>query len=173
MAAYRERLGVPAWWWLIALVIVVPFGTMLWTGLSPVVAAVIYGTVIVLTVAALLAWGSAVIEVTPERLRAGRARLPVSHAGRVTVLDKEQTAALRGPRADPAAFLLTRPFLPESVYIAVTGLRPEWPYLLLGTRRPAALAAAIEQARQAAGAGPACDDDATSDTGDGEDAHVR
>ena len=79
--------------------------------------------------------------------------LPLRHAGQVTVLDADQTRALRGPRADPAAFLLARPYLPRAVHIAVHGPASVTPYWLIGTRRPAELAAAIDAARPAARAG--------------------
>ena len=69
------------------------------------------------------------------------------------MLDKDQTRALRGPRADPAAYLMARPYLPRAVYIAVDDPAAVTPYWLIGTRRPAELAAAIEAARPAARAG--------------------
>jgi hypothetical protein len=83
----------------------------------------------------------------------GRDRLPLALAGEVTALDEDQTRALRGPRADPAAYLMSRPYLPRSVYIAVDDPAARGPYWLIGTRRPEELAAAIEAARPAARAG--------------------
>ena len=52
-----------------------------------------------------------------------------------------------------AAFLLARPYLPRAVYIPVEDPAGVTPYWLIGTRRPAELAAAIEAARPAARAG--------------------
>ena len=53
-------------------------------------------------------------------LRAGRHA--AARAGRrVAALDEAQTRALRGPRADPAAFMLIRPFLKLAVYIEIAG----------------------------------------------------
>jgi len=97
--------------------------------------------------------------------------------GEVTALDRAQTRAIIGPRADPAAFILIRPYLREAVYVEVTGPasgtvrrgRLRWrrwrphikvtehvlsaPYWLVATRHPAELAAAINSARPAARAG--------------------
>ena len=85
-------------------------------------AAVVYGVLTLALAAGLLTWGRLRIEVAGGELRVGRrARLPLAQAGQVTVLDADQTRALRGPRADPAAFLLARPYLPRAVYIAVRG----------------------------------------------------
>jgi hypothetical protein len=72
----------------------------------------------------------------------------------VVTLDENQTARLRGPRADPAAHLYSRPYLKESVYLAVAPSAPETPYWLIGTRHPAELAAAIERCRVQAGHEP-------------------
>jgi len=98
----------------------------------------------------------------------------------VSALDEAQTRSLRGPRGDPAAFLVIRPYLRRAVYVEVArpgaesrrghrrlrwrGFRlrtemvsppPDSPYWLVSTRHPAELAAAIEGARPAARAGGA------------------
>ena len=77
-------------------------------------------------------------------------------------LDERQAAPLRGPRADPAAHLLLRPYLKRAVYVASPTRRAGevMPYWLMahpapgaaatadGERRhPAELAAAVESAR--------------------------
>jgi hypothetical protein len=65
----------------------------------------------------------------------------------VRPLDATQTRAMRGPRADPTAYMLIRPYLKQSVYVEVTGPNPDWPYLLICTRHPGSLAEAIEKSR--------------------------
>jgi DUF3093 family protein len=100
--------------------------------------------------------------------------------GEVSALDEAQTRSLRGPRGDPAAFVVIRPYLRRAVYVEVVrpaaestrgqqrmrwhGFRrraevvspPEHrPYWLVSTRHPAELAAAIEGARPGARAGGA------------------
>jgi Protein of unknown function (DUF3093) len=67
--------------------------------------------------------------------------------GEVDALDEARTRALRGPSADPHAFMMVRPYLKLAVYIEITGEHQERPYWLIGTRRPAELAAAIERSR--------------------------
>jgi hypothetical protein len=113
----------------------------------------VYGILTAGLAAILIGWGRLRTEVTGGELRVGRDRLPLALAGEVTALDEEQTRALRGPRADPAAYLMARPYLPRSVYIAVDDPAARGPYWLIGTRRPEELAAAIEAARPAARAG--------------------
>lgn len=151
MCVYRERLGVPLRWWLVITGCVVLLGTPLWAGLSLTTAALIYAGLEAAAAAILIAWGSASIVVTADALTAGRHRLPLAQVAGATALDREQAAALRGPRADPAALLLLRPWLPRAVFVEVAGRPASQPYWLLASRRPASLAAAIEQARAAGG----------------------
>jgi len=124
--------------------------------------------------------GLIVREPEEQELRAGPGRLQLAAVGEVSALDEAQTRSLRGPRADPAAFLVIRPYLRRAVYVAVArpggesrrghrrlrlrGFRPrvelvnpvvDSPYWLVSTRHPAELAAAIERARPAARAGGA------------------
>jgi hypothetical protein len=147
MRNYHEHLRAPISWWVTGMVCAAIFGTTLWAGFSVLVAVACYLAFGGGCAAVLLIWGSATIEVMDGELRAGRARLPLGATGEVAVLDESQARALRGPRADPSAFLLIRPYLPLAVYIEVTGPGQRAPYWLIGTRRPADLAAAIQGSR--------------------------
>jgi hypothetical protein len=147
MRNYRERLAVPVAWWLLAVPVIGLLGGELWAGFGGVAGEAIFAVFAVGLVASLVAWGSARIEVSDGRLSAGRAVLPLEYATEVVALDERQAAAMQGPQADPAAHLMIRPFLKRSVYIAVQDPAGQVPYWLLGTRRPAELAAAIERCR--------------------------
>ena len=177
MRDYRERLRVPASWWLVAGGCVLILGTELFAGYSVTVGVVFYIVLALICGATLLHWGGVVVEVsggellvrTPRPL-AARARdavaarlpwhrrravppvavrVPLATAGQVRPLDQAQTRVMRGPRANPAAYLLIRPYLRESVYVEVIGADARWPYLLIGTRQPVRLADAIERSRAA------------------------
>ena len=89
------------------------------------------------------------IEVTGGALRAAGSVLPLARVTSVQALDEEQAAAMRGPQADPAAHMLIRPFLKSAVYLEVDDPDGQVPYWLVGTRRPAELAAVIERGRTA------------------------
>jgi hypothetical protein len=154
MRVYRERLGVPFSWWLAGAGLVLIFGTLTWAGFTVITALFVYLVLALLVAFALLRWSTTVVSVSPDALAAGPRRVAVEQVTEVSALDEAQTTALRGPKADPAAFMVIRPFLPESVYVAVAGE----PYWLIGTRHPAELAAAIETARSGAGLEAACND---------------
>jgi Protein of unknown function (DUF3093) len=147
MHFYRERLFAPPLWWVVGIITMLTFGAIVWTGFDLAITAAVFGTLIGVTAAFLLNWSRVTIEVTPGELRAAAATLPLALAGEVRALDEAQTRALCGPRADPRAHMLIRPYLRYAVYVEVTGKDPASPYWLLQTRHPAELAAAIERSR--------------------------
>jgi hypothetical protein len=151
MHSYRERLSVPALWWILAVVCIALLGTEVWAGLGGIFPLLTYVVLALIVGAVLVKWSTAVIEVTGGTLRAGRDTLSLDQAGEVVALDEEQAARLRGPRADPAAHLLLRPYLKRAVYIEVADPASEVPYWLLATRRPAELAAAIQRSHETVG----------------------
>ena len=146
MSDYRERLRVPLAWWLLAVPTVLILGATLYAGLAEPWPVIIMAGLTAVSVAFLIAMGLATIEVRDGSLRAGKAALPLTTVTEVVTLDENQTTRLRGPRADPAARLYSRPFLKESVYLGVapSGTAPYW---LIGTRHPAELAAAVDRCR--------------------------
>ncbi|HUB39767.1 MAG TPA: DUF3093 domain-containing protein [Streptosporangiaceae bacterium] len=147
MHFYRERLFAPPLWWVTGMITMLTFGAIVWTGFDLLITIAVFGTLIAVTAAFLLNWGRAVIEVSAGELRAADATLPLAMTGEVRALSEAQTRALIGPRADPTAHILIRPYLRCAVYIEVKGPDPASPYWLLATRHPAELAAAIESSR--------------------------
>lgn len=148
MRDYRERLAVPAAWWMLAVPVILLLGAYaIYANLSGLIVVIVYAVFTVGYVAALLAWGSGVIEVTGGELRAAGAVLPLARVTEVRALDEKQAAAMRGPQADPAAHTLIRPFLKPAVYLAIEDPDGRVPYWLIGTRQPAELAAVIERGR--------------------------
>jgi Protein of unknown function (DUF3093) len=154
MRDYRERLYVPLAWWLLAVPIVLILGGTLYAGLPWPWPIVIIGGLAAGCAALLIALGRATVEVDEAALRAGGAVLLLTAISEVVALDERQSAQLRGPRADPAARFYSRPYLKESVFVAVdpaaqgdSAQHRRVPYWLVGTRRPAELAAAIERCR--------------------------
>lgn len=119
MLDYRERLHVPLAWWLLAVPTVLILGGTLYAGLPEPWPIIIIGGLAVGFAAALTALSWATIEVGDGTLRTGGAVLVLSSVGEVVALDEKQSTRLRGPQADPAARLYLRPYLKESVYVAL------------------------------------------------------
>lgn len=155
---YRERLWAPASWWLLAVPVVAVLGGYgLYVGYRGLVAFGVYAALAAFVSTVLLAWSAASVEVAAGVLRAGRGALALSDVAEVTALDADQFTLLRGPRADPAAHLLLRPYLKRAVCVRLTeaaaGQPGGAPYWLVATRHPDKLAAAIESGRLAKSTG--------------------
>ena len=150
---YRERLTAPLWLWLVCSAFVVTLGIAFGYPLGwP--AGLIAGLVAEAAVAWVLVSAAARVLVEPGSFVAGRARLPYDAMGTVAALDGPAAALLRGREADPRAFLLLRPWLSRAVRVEVEDPSDPAPYWYVSTRRPEALAAALEQARSSAHPSP-------------------
>ena len=158
MHDYRERLHVPLIWWLLAVPTVLILGATLYAGLAEPWPIIIMIGLAGGCATLLIVMGLATVEIRDGALRAGTAVLPLTAISEVVTLDEKQSTQLRGPRADPAACFYSRPYLKESVYMAVDPEHPAVgstvPYWLVGSRHPADLAAAIERCRVQAGHEP-------------------
>jgi len=154
MRDYRERLHVPLAWWLLAVPTVLIFGATLYAGLAEPWPIIIMTGLAAGCAALLITMGLGTVEIRDGALWAGNAALPLTAVSEVVRLDEKQTTRLRGPRADPAAHLYSRPYLKESVYLSVNPSSSAAPYWLIGTRHPAELAAAVERCRLHAGHEP-------------------
>ncbi|MBI1376444.1 MAG: DUF3093 family protein [Frankiales bacterium] len=149
LVAYRERVHAPWWMWLVTVLLTsslgIAYGFPLGAG---------WGLLVFLGAQGLAAWwllGSAPLLVVDDRvLRAGRARLPLRYVGRIAPLDAEQTRQVRGPRADPAAYLCLRGWVARSVLVEVDDPDDPHPYWLLSTRHGRRLATTLAPARDAA-----------------------
>jgi Protein of unknown function (DUF3093) len=147
MGAYRERLLVPMSYWLLAVPVALTLGAEAYFFVDGFIPPLFIGLLFVIMAAFLVQWSSATVEVTGAMVRAGRDTLALSEVGEVMALDETQARALRGPRADPSAHILLRPYLKRAVYIGLADPGEGVPYWLVATRHPEQLAAAIESAR--------------------------
>lgn len=146
-ASYSERLWPGIWAWAVAggtlAMVAIAYGAALGAGVGWLIAAIGAGAL------ALLVWrGTPRISLGDTGLTAGRATLPWQFVGRVVELDAAGVAGARGPHGDPSAFQLSRPGVgPGAVVVEVTD--PEDPHRtwLLASRKPQALACAIDRSR--------------------------
>src|ERR1700744_1882923 len=150
MGSYRERLWVPVAYWLLAVPVVILLGAETWFLVGGFVPPLVIALLGVIVATFLIHWSLAVVEVSDGVLRADGHTLALSEAGEVVALDERQSRAMRGPRADPSAHILLRPYLNRAVYIEGAEPRDGSPYWLVATRRPDQLAAALSAARDAA-----------------------
>jgi hypothetical protein len=150
---FRERLYVPAVWWLLAggfassVLLAVGF----YAGPAWGVAA----TAASLAVAVGLFVRSAVrIDVDDVTIRVGRALIEHRYIAGAQPLDAEQTRRRAGVEADARAHLVLRPYVSTAVEITLDDPDDPVPYWLVSTRRPEALAAALTAATPRPDASP-------------------
>jgi hypothetical protein len=147
--AYRERVHAPAWLWLVGSVLTASLGVAYGYRLGAVA-----GVVTFVVAQALLTWwlvATAPLVVVDDRVfRAGRARLPLRHVGRIAPLDTDQSRDARGRLADPAAYLCLRAWSSQSVLVEVEDPEDPHPYWLVTTRHGHDLAPVLAAARDAA-----------------------
>jgi hypothetical protein len=142
---YRERLWVPASWWILAMLL----------SLSALVAVGWYlgwvrglavGLVCLVVLGAIFVGSSIMITVDRRELTVGRARIELTYLAGVLPLDKPATDHRAGPGSDARAYLAVRPYIRESVEITLADSDDPVPYWLVSTRRPSQLAAALSAA---------------------------
>ncbi|WP_418959573.1 DUF3093 domain-containing protein [Streptomyces tritici] len=144
--SYDERLTAPGSWWVIAALLGLSGGLVMFPlGNVPTLAGVIVAGA--LAAMGVSSYGSARIRVVAGSLVAGEARIPASALGAPEVLDAEEARAWRTYKSDPRAFMLMRGYIDRAVRIEVTDPQDPTPYVYLSTRDPEALAAALETVR--------------------------
>lgn len=143
---YDERLWPPIWLWVVGWLFVGLLAVSVHAALGAV-----WGLIALLAPGVLMTWGlissAARIRVSDGELVAGPARIPLEHLGSARPLDPVEARAVRGPESDPAGYHLIRGWVPAGVVLAVTDPDDPTPYWFVATRRPQALAAAIDAAR--------------------------
>lgn len=149
MTRYVERLRPsPAAWLLVPVGAAMAGASAYPLGLWIAVGA---AAVVGVAVAALLALRTPVVRVDAGGLHAGPAFLGAAHVGEVEPLDAAATRSGLGPELRADAFVLHRPWVRTAVRVGVADEADPTPYWMISTRRPAELAGALVQCRDAAG----------------------
>jgi hypothetical protein len=147
VSTYEERLVAPPFVWLGAVGLGLLAAGAVHAGGEGARAVVPYVVLPLLAVAAVALASRGRVRVEDCVLHVPRARITLAHVGEVTALDREATRQVRGPLAEPRAFVVSRPWLSGSVRVQVDDPADETPYWLVGTRDPDALARALRTGR--------------------------
>jgi hypothetical protein len=146
---YTERMRVPWWMWVGALALAGLLSAEVFLGAPGFATWIPY--LILLPVTALSLWwlGRIRVAVQDGEFRVDDARLPVRFIREVGVLDGEAKREALGPRADPYAFVVQRPWLRGAVLVVLDDPADPTPYWVVSARRPARLAEALLAAKAA------------------------
>ncbi|MBB5960054.1 hypothetical protein FHS29_006676 [Saccharothrix tamanrassetensis] len=142
--AFRERLFVPWWGWLLPLAGATLLAAEIHMGFPGVRSWLPY--VVTVPLALLLVWrmGSLKVEVSGGELRVGQAHVPLDLLGEAEVFDAKTKRKAMGPHLDPMAFVAHRGWVGPMVRIALDDPNDPTPYWLVSVRSPEKLVAALK-----------------------------
>jgi len=142
-AGYAERLSVPWWLWLLGLAGAAFAAAEVYLGAPGLATWLPY--VILLPLTALGLWwaGRIRVAVRDGELWVDDAHLPVRYVAEVGVLNAAGKRAAFGPRADPLAFVVQRPWVPGAILVVLDDPADPTPYWVVSSRRPERLARAL------------------------------
>lgn len=142
---YHERLWPAATLFLVLLLIIPAVTLMLWPVNAPI--ALPTGIVLYALIAGGLALSSPVVEVSGDRLTAGRATIPVSALGEVELLGQHRLRSAIGPQLDARSYLVVRGWIHQGVKIENIDEHDPAPHWIITTRHPKQLAQALRSAQ--------------------------
>ncbi|WP_328994545.1 DUF3093 domain-containing protein [Kribbella sp. NBC_01245] len=142
--SYRERLSIPASWWLVTALALATTWMIITVPAGPVAGTVVTLVALGLFLAAYQRYGGTTIQVDAERLAAGRASIERAYLGEVEALTGDAARTATGRDCDARAYLLLRPYLRDVVRVHLNDPRDPAPYWLIATRHPQQLAAALQ-----------------------------
>jgi hypothetical protein len=158
LSTFRERWIVPLLWWPSTLGLATLVAAELHSGAPGSRAVVPYAVLLPLALILLATGSRGRISVEDGVLHVPGARIPVGYLASGEALDREAFRVQTGPMADPAAFVVSRPWLHQAVRLMVDDPDDPTPYWVVGTRRPrellAAISAAAADGRPAGGEAP-------------------
>jgi hypothetical protein len=151
---HAERLLVPWWLWLVGLGGATLAAAEVYLGAPGLATWLPYLVLLPLTALGLWWAGRVRVAVRDGVLHVDDAHLPVRYVAEVGVLDAAGKREALGPRADPLAFVVQRPWIPGAVLVILDDPADPTPYWVVSARHPERLARAVLAAR-ADGAGAA------------------
>jgi Protein of unknown function (DUF3093) len=139
VALYQEVMAPPVWVWLLFFFLFGSMSLAVWAAIGVVptviVSALEFALMILMARSFILR-----ITVTKGWFLVGRAAIERAYIHEFTPLNSDATRAARGPKADPAAFLAIRFWVPASIKVAIRDTRDATPYWLISTKKGTELA---------------------------------
>jgi hypothetical protein len=144
--AYVEQLRVPLRWWAIAVMFWASVLLAFLVAMPALPACTFIGFLFAVNATVFVTYGAARVSVAGGMFEAGSARIPVHLLADPQALDAAATRRAAGVEADARAYLLLRPYVPQSVRVRVVDPADPTPYWLVSTRHPSELAAELSAA---------------------------
>lgn len=143
---YQERLWPSLGMWTFAFIMTVSLGIAYGRAYGNDL-----GLVVAITTSLAVAIGIVVntplVQIDELNFRAGRARLPLQFVGQIQILDEQQSRRARSTDANSNANFQLRGGIKSTVIVEVTDPQDPHPYWQVSTRKPDALIAALNSAK--------------------------
>ena len=143
MKSFQERLWAPWWIWMVGAVFALSLGVAYAVPFQARIGWIV-GTITGVLVVIGLVRSSPVIEVRDGFLYAGRAHIDIDFLETLTPLDRNASLELRGPGANPLAWMLLRSWIPTAVRVDLNDPDDPTPYWFISTRKPVELVRALQ-----------------------------
>ncbi len=140
---YVERLRVPLWWWLIALLAVVTAAVAILAYVPPVPGFTVLGLFALAVGLVVFSYGHTAIRVADGSLRVGRNAVEGEWIAGAETLDRAASAHALSAGADTSDLLLTRPYIAELVRIGIADAADPHAHWLVSSRNPDELSEAV------------------------------
>ncbi len=147
ISSYRERVYAPWWIWLLALSMCVSLGIAFGAALGTVIGVITF-FVAAIPVSFGLISSAYLISIDEEKIRVGKAHLPLKFCGEALALNPEATKKRRGPTADPACYLVLRGWVNTAATIDVSDPTDTTPYWFISSRNPTRLVEALAESKR-------------------------
>ncbi|GAA1143409.1 DUF3093 domain-containing protein [Nesterenkonia lutea] len=138
---YTEKLW-PAWWLWVAGILLGASISLIFFPIS-----ITFGLLTAIIGIALVVFGLVIttptIEVTPEWLRVGRARIQRIHLGRIVAHSGDAAREQLGPGFDASSYQCIRGWTDSVVTVQILDPRDATPYWIFSTRKPNAVLSAL------------------------------
>lgn len=144
-SAFKERLYVPWWGWLLPVGAAVLLAAEIHMGFPGVRSWLPYVITVPLVVLLILRLGSLKVEVREGELHVGDAHVPLELLGSVEVFTAKTKRKAMGPHLDPAAFVAHRGWVGPMVKVALDDPADPTPYWLFSVRSADRLAALLKK----------------------------
>ena len=143
---FQERLWPSLGMWTFAFIMTISLGIAYGRAYGNELGLIVAVTT-TLAVAVGIVVNTPLVQVDELNFRAGRARLPLQYVGQIQILDEKQSRRARSTDANSNAHFQLRGGIKSTLIVEVTDPQDPHPYWQVSTRKPDALIAALNSAK--------------------------
>jgi hypothetical protein len=136
VAAYRETLRVPVWWYAVGMFVAVLLAAEFRIAGVDVTAWLPFAVLVPLSCVIVWSLGRGALEISDGEIRIRGAHLPLEYVSGAVALDERTLRLVVGREGDPAAFVSIRPWIGPGVQLWLDDPEDPAPYWVVSSRHP-------------------------------------